>query len=44
MTSVTRPINIRVTGGILDTEYESFISKIAVIVGEYDLALEENIL
>lgn len=39
---ITRPGNIRVTGGILDSEYELFIAKMASVVGEFDLNLEEN--
>lgn len=40
---ITRPVNIRVTGGIDDSNYESFVDKMAMLVDEYGLMIEENI-
>lgn len=38
-----RPVNVRITGKILEDDYESFIAKLAEPVGEYSLELEENV-
>lgn len=39
-----RPVNVRITGKIIDSDYESFVAKIAEVTDEYGLDIEENVL